>query len=122
MQKIPGNNRLFEDSGKRQQGRPASHAAAGSMQPLQTTLLVFGGTITPLAACYCPMTDRENPFAKFDLTRAIALRWALRDIRGERLKLSPVADSDLRVLIELGLVEMQDDMPILTAAGRTTLE
>jgi hypothetical protein len=68
------------------------------------------------------MTDSENPFAKFDLTRAIALRWALRDIRGERLKLTPVADSDLRVLIELGLVEMQDDMPILTAAGRTTLE
>jgi hypothetical protein len=68
------------------------------------------------------MADSESPFAKFDLTRAIALRWALRDIRGQRLKLSPVADSDLRVLIELGLVEMQNDVPILTAAGRTTLE
>jgi hypothetical protein len=68
------------------------------------------------------MADSENPFAKFDLTRAIALRWALRDIRGERLKLSPVADSDLRILIELGLVEMQNDMPVLTVAGRTTLE
>jgi hypothetical protein len=68
------------------------------------------------------MADSENPFAKFDLTRAIGLRWALRDIRGERLKLSPVADSDLRILIELGLVEMQNDMPVLTVAGRTTLE
>jgi hypothetical protein len=68
------------------------------------------------------MAKRENPFAKFDLTRAIALRWALRDIRGERLKLSSVADSDLRVLIELGLVEMQNGAPILTAAGRIALE
>jgi hypothetical protein len=68
------------------------------------------------------MADSENPFAKFELTRAIALRWALRDIRGERLKLSPVADSDLRVLIELGLVEMQNDAPVLTAAGRIALE
>jgi hypothetical protein len=68
------------------------------------------------------MTERENPFAKFDLTRAIALRWALRDIRGERLKLSPVANGDLRVFIELGLVEMHDDTPILTAAGRIAVE
>jgi hypothetical protein len=68
------------------------------------------------------MGNSESPFAAFDLTRAIALRWSLRDIRSERLKMSPVADSDLRVLIELGLVEMQDDMPILTAAGAIALE
>jgi hypothetical protein len=68
------------------------------------------------------MADSETPFAKFDLTRAIALRWTLRDIRGQRLKLSPVADSELRVLIELGLVEMQNDAPILTDAGRNALE
>jgi hypothetical protein len=68
------------------------------------------------------MADSESPFAKFDLTRAIALRWTLRDIRGQRLKLSPVADSDLRVLIELGLIEMQNDVPVLTAAGRDALE
>jgi hypothetical protein len=68
------------------------------------------------------MGNSESPFAKFELTRAIALRWALRDIRGERLKLSPVADGDLRVLIELGLVEMQNDVPILTEAGRFALD
>jgi hypothetical protein len=68
------------------------------------------------------MGNSDSPFTAFDLTRAITLRWALRDIRGGRLKLSPVADNDLRVLIELGLVEMQDDAPVLTAAGRTTLE
>jgi hypothetical protein len=68
------------------------------------------------------MADSENPFVKFDLTRAIALRWALRDIRGGRLKMSPVADSDLHVLIELGLVEMQNGVPVLTVTGRMALE
>jgi hypothetical protein len=83
---------------------------------------LFWGTISRAAASYWPMTDTESPFAKFDLTRAIALRWALRDIRGARLRMSPVAESDLQVLIELGLVEMQNDAPVLTAAGRTALE
>jgi hypothetical protein len=34
------------------------------------------------------MTDDQNPFT--DLERAIALRWALRDIKAKRLNLSPV--------------------------------
>ena len=57
------------------------------------------------------MTDNQNPFAQFDIERAITLRWALRDIKANRLKLSPVSDGDLRALIDLGLVEMQDDAP-----------
>ena len=48
----------------------------------------------------------NNPFAEFSLERAIALRWTLRDIQAGRLKLSPVSDEDLGVLIELGLVEL----------------
>jgi hypothetical protein len=63
------------------------------------------------------MTDNPNPFADFTLERSIALRWILRDIKGKRLKLSPVSDSDLRALIELGLVEMLDDEPVLTNSG-----
>ena len=63
----------------------------------------------------------DNPFADFSLERAIALRWALRDIHANRLKLTPVGDSDLRVLIELGLVEMRDGRPELTQAGRVVL-
>jgi hypothetical protein len=35
--------------------------------------------------------------------RAIHLRWALRDIKGKRMKLSPVSPDDLRTLIEMGL-------------------
>jgi hypothetical protein len=64
------------------------------------------------------MTDNLKPFAGLPLERAMALRWALRDIKGKRLKLSPVSESDLRSLIELGLVEMQDHEPVLTSTGR----
>jgi hypothetical protein len=68
------------------------------------------------------MTDDKNPFADFDIERAIALRWTLRDIKAKRLKLSPVSDADLRALIDLGLVEMRDDAPVLTNAGHAALD
>jgi hypothetical protein len=68
------------------------------------------------------MTDKANPFADFDLERAIALRWVLRDIKAKRLKLSPVSDSDLTTLMNLGLIEMRDDVPALTQAGHDALD
>lgn len=63
----------------------------------------------------------DNPFADFSLERAIALRWALRDIEAHRLKMSPVSDEDLRVLSGLGLIELQDESPVLTRAGLAVL-
>jgi hypothetical protein len=63
----------------------------------------------------------DNPFADFSLERAIALRWALRDIEAHRLKMSPVSDEDLRVLTELGLIEPGDKSPVLTHAGMAVL-
>ena len=70
------------------------------------------------------MTDNRTPtpFADFDLERAIALRWTLRDIKGKRLKLSPVSESDLSTLTNLGLVEMRDNVPVLTQAGHDALD
>jgi hypothetical protein len=68
------------------------------------------------------MTDNQNPLADLDLERTIALRWTLRDIKAKRLKLSPVSDVDLRALIELGLVEVRDDAPVLTNAGHAALD
>ena len=65
------------------------------------------------------MTD--NPFAEFDLERAIALRWTLRDIQARRLKMSPVSNEDLRVLTDLGLIELRDEGPVLTQAGTAAL-
>jgi hypothetical protein len=68
------------------------------------------------------MTNKPTPFADFDLERAIALRWALRDIKGKRLKLSPVSENDLATLTHLALIEMQDDEPLLTPAGHAVLD
>jgi len=64
----------------------------------------------------------ERPLANFDLERAIALRWALRDILANRLRVLPVRDDDLRTLIHLGLVEMRDDAPVVTPAGLAALD
>jgi ribosomal protein S19E (S16A) len=66
------------------------------------------------------MTD--DPLAEFNLERAIGLRWTLRDIQARRLKMSPVSDEDLRVLTELGLIELHDDGPVLTPAGKSALD
>ena len=68
------------------------------------------------------MTDQEDGLAGLGLDRAIHLRWALRDIRGKRLKLSPVSPDDLRALIEMGLVELRDDIPVLTHKGDRALD
>lgn len=66
--------------------------------------------------------DNHNPFAELSLERAIALRWALRDIQARRLKMSPVSDEHLRVLTDLGMIQVRDDEgPVLTQAGRAVL-
>ena len=63
----------------------------------------------------------DNPFAELGLDRAIALRWTLRDIQARRLRMSPVSDEDMRVLTELGMIEVRDDGPVLTQAGTAVL-
>jgi len=59
----------------------------------------------------------SSPLAGLDIDTAIRLRWALRDIKAKRTKLSPVSPDDLKRLIELGLVEMHDEAPTLTNQG-----
>lgn len=56
-------------------------------------------------------TDKE------DRSRAVDLRWTLRDIRAKRTNWWAVSDRDLRVLIEMGFVEMREDVPVLTTLG-----
>jgi Mn-dependent DtxR family transcriptional regulator len=46
----------------------------------------------------------------------------LRDIKAKRLKLSPVSTVDLNILTELGLIEMRDDVPVLTNAGHAAID
>jgi hypothetical protein len=64
----------------------------------------------------------DRPLSNFDLDKAIALRWALRDIVAKRLKLTPLKDDDLQTLVELGLVEMRDGAPVVTQSGLAALE
>lgn len=63
----------------------------------------------------------SSPWAETDLDTAIRLRWALRDIKGKRTKLTPISPSDLKALIEMGLVEMRNDAPLLTNEGHQAL-
>lgn len=68
------------------------------------------------------MNENDIPFAHLGLEKSIALRWTLRDIKAQRLKLSPASPGDLTVLAELGLIELQDDVPVLTQAGQDVLD
>jgi hypothetical protein len=72
----------------------------------------------------CPsMTDdNKNPLLQIGLERAIGLRWTLRDIKAKRLKMSPISAADLSTLIDLGLVEMRENVPGLTNAGHGVLD
>jgi hypothetical protein len=63
------------------------------------------------------MADAEKPFSDLDLQQAIDLRWTLRDIKAKRWKLSPINPSHLEKLTAMGLVEMQNDDPVLTNSG-----
>jgi hypothetical protein len=65
---------------------------------------------------------RGDPFARLTLDRTISLRWTLRDILAKRTKFLRVADADLKLLLDTGLVEMHDGEPALTAAGVAVIE
>ena len=68
------------------------------------------------------MTEPKKRLARLGLDNAIRLRWALRDIMAKRLKLSPVDPADLRTLVEMGYVQMQNDVPIVTPSGIDEME
>jgi hypothetical protein len=64
------------------------------------------------------MSRVKDPLAQFGLD-AIDLRWTLKDIDSKRSLL--INRDHLPKLIELGLVEMRDDAPSLTAAGQAAV-
>ena len=65
---------------------------------------------------------KRTGLASLGLDNAIRLRWALRDIKAKRQKFTPVGPIDLRTLIDMGYVEMQDDDPVVTSAGLQEME
>ena len=64
------------------------------------------------------MHDQNDPLAQFGLD-AIDLRWTMKDIAGKRWHM--INQGHVAKLIELGLVEMRDDKPVLTIAGQDTV-
>jgi hypothetical protein len=63
------------------------------------------------------MSEPKQGLSSLGLDNAIRLRWALRDIRANRLKLSPVDPRDLGTLIDMKYVEMRNEEPVVTSAG-----
>ena len=64
------------------------------------------------------MTEEADPLAQFGLD-AIDLRWTLKDIDAKRKWI--INQDHLAKLIELGLVEMREGVPYVTAAGQNTM-
>jgi hypothetical protein len=67
------------------------------------------------------MSEPKTGLASLGLGNAIRLRWVLRDIVGKRLKFSPIAPNDLQTLIDLGYIEMKDEVPRLQQRDWTRL-
>jgi hypothetical protein len=75
------------------------------------------GRTAPMSPLLKAIVEPDIYTAPADRDRAIILRWVLRDIKANRLKLSPIDQQDLRDLIEMQLVEVRDDGSVLTNAG-----
>ena len=78
--------------------------------------------IPPTAAKGDKMNETKKGLASLGLDYAIRLRWALRDIKANRLKLTPVSSNDMGILIDMGLIEMNNDEPVVTRAGLLEIE
>jgi hypothetical protein len=75
------------------------------------------GQASPMSSLLKAIVEPDIYTAPADRERAIILRWVLRDIKANRMKLSPVDQCDLLDLIEMGLVEIRNDVPVLTNDG-----
>jgi len=90
------------------------------VQPVPSQIATFAETPneTPRPALLMAITKADvHNTTPINRDRAIALRWTLRDIKGNRWKLSPISQDDLQTLSQLELVEIHNDVPVLTRAG-----
>ena len=67
------------------------------------------------------MNDRWGDISGVNPLRSIDLVWTLRDIKAKRTLL-PVDPDHLRDLIDLGFVEMREEIPVLTNEGHRVLD
>ena len=63
----------------------------------------------------------DDPFRDLDRIEAINLRWSLRDISAKRWMLTPIKAAHMETLLEMGLIEMRDEIPVLTDAGLSAI-
>ena len=103
-------------------------------EPAPPTLSNQPNNVEPAVetAAVAPPSDAESAvrraqqakslLAGLDLDTAIRLRWAMRDVRAKRTKLSPVSENDLAALINWGFVEMREELPRLTGLGVLALD
>jgi hypothetical protein len=63
------------------------------------------------------ITEVDEPFRDLDRSEAITLRWSLRDISARRWTLTPIKAAHMDKLLDMGLIEFRDEIPVLTDAG-----
>ena len=68
------------------------------------------------------MTGPKTGLATLGLDNAIRLRWALRDIHAKRLRWSPVAPEDLRILKDMRYIEIVNNEPVITPSGMDEMD
>ena len=59
------------------------------------------------------MTEPKTGLGSLELKDAVRLPWTLRDIASQRTEEVSVSPEDLKILIDMGLVEMWDDVPVM---------
>jgi len=69
-----------------------------------------------------PADQAKSLLAGLGIDTAIRLRWAMRDIIAKRTKISPLAENDLAAPIDLGFVEMREEIPRVTDFGVLALD
>ena len=100
---------------------PAEDAPAGDT--LISDALVGETEISSAEEIATTMAEQaKSVLAGLNRDTAIRLRWAMRDIKAKRTKLSPLDTNDLAALIDLGFVEMRDGTPMLTNIGFLALD
>ena len=97
--------------------KPVTGSDLPAVAPAVSSISAETLTEEPKSALLMAIVEPDISTARADRDRAVALRWVLRDIKNDRMKGSPVSQHDLRILIEMGLVEMRDSAPMLTTAG-----
>ena len=101
---------------------PSSSEAGAAYSPVVVAVSMDVRTEKPKSTVATPIIRPDVPAIPVDLDRMIALRWALRDIRSNRLKWSPINQHDLRTLIEMEFVEVRDGIPVLTNKGNRAID